>query len=153
MGTHSLNELQRLELTHYGLVVPYGNIGLGQHWLRYLYHNSWGVFYLSHCKAPFDISCDLTLTVKTWDEPVGSFQTAVWSYKGGPLTHWALVTHTCIIKLSLVQMMACRLVSAKPLSKCIYQMHFLNENIQIRLKFHWGLFPRVLLTIFQHWFR
>ena len=24
---------------------------------------------------------------------------------------------------------------------------------QLRLKFHWSLFPRVQLTIFQHWFR
>ena len=35
------------------------------------------------------------------------------------------------------------------ISKCIY----LNENYEFRLKFHWSLFLRVQLTIFQHWFR
>ena len=35
------------------------------------------------------------------------------------------------------------------ISKCI----FLNENIWIWLRSHWSLFPRVQLTIFQHWFR
>ena len=27
------------------------------------------------------------------------------------------------------------------------------EMLQLRLKFHWSLFPGVHLTIFQHWFR
>ena len=27
------------------------------------------------------------------------------------------------------------------------------ENVWIPIKFHWSLFPRVQLTIFQHWFR
>ena len=27
------------------------------------------------------------------------------------------------------------------------------KMFQLRLKFHWSLFPRVQLTIFQHWFR
>ena len=27
------------------------------------------------------------------------------------------------------------------------------KMFQLRLKFHWSLFPRVKLTIFQHWFR
>ena len=27
------------------------------------------------------------------------------------------------------------------------------EMLEFRLKFHWNLFPRVQLTIFQHWFR
>ena len=27
------------------------------------------------------------------------------------------------------------------------------EMFEFRLKFHWSLFPRVELTIFQHWFR
>ena len=30
---------------------------------------------------------------------------------------------------------------------------FLHENIILRLKFHWSLFLRAQLTIFQHWFR
>ena len=35
----------------------------------------------------------------------------------------------------------------------IFECIFLKENFQFRLKFHWSLFPRVQLTIFQHWFR
>ena len=27
------------------------------------------------------------------------------------------------------------------------------KMFEFRLKFHWSLFPRVKLTIFQHWFR
>ena len=33
------------------------------------------------------------------------------------LTHWSRVTHWCVGKLSLVQIMACRLDGAKPLSE------------------------------------
>ena len=33
------------------------------------------------------------------------------------LTHWGRVTHICVSELSLVQIMACRLVGAKPLSE------------------------------------
>ena len=40
----------------------------------------------------------------------------------------------------------------------IFQTTFLNEfswtkMYKFRLKFHWSLFPRVQLTISQHWFR
>ena len=40
----------------------------------------------------------------------------------------------------------------------ILQTTFLNvfssmKMFEFRLKFHWSLFPRVQLTIFQHWFR
>ena len=40
----------------------------------------------------------------------------------------------------------------------ISQTTFLNvfssmKMFEFRLKFHWSLFPRVQLTIFQHWFR
>ena len=35
----------------------------------------------------------------------------------------------------------------------IYKYIFFNEMYQFRLKFHWDLFLRVRLTIFQHWFR
>ena len=38
---------------------------------------------------------------------------------------------------------------ADDIFKCIS----LNENVWIRLKFHWSLFLRVQLTIIQHWFR
>ena len=30
---------------------------------------------------------------------------------------------------------------------------FLNEVLEFRLNFHWSLFMRVQLTLFQHWFR
>ena len=30
---------------------------------------------------------------------------------------------------------------------------FLNEKVWILIKFHWSLFLKVQLTIFQHWFR
>ena len=30
---------------------------------------------------------------------------------------------------------------------------FVNENVSISIEFHWSLFLRVQLTIFQHWFR
>ena len=30
---------------------------------------------------------------------------------------------------------------------------FLMKMFQLPLKFHWSLFPRVQLTLFQHWFR
>ena len=30
---------------------------------------------------------------------------------------------------------------------------FLIKLFEFRLKFHWSLFPRALLTLFQHWFR
>ena len=33
--------------------------------------------------------------------------------------------------------------------KCI----FFNKMFKFRLRFHWSLFPRVQLIIFQHWFR
>ena len=35
----------------------------------------------------------------------------------------------------------------------IFKSIFLNENVLISIKFHWSLFPRVQLMIFQHWFR
>ena len=35
----------------------------------------------------------------------------------------------------------------------IFKCIFLNDNVWISLRFHWSLFPRVQLTIFQHWFR
>ena len=38
---------------------------------------------------------------------------------------------------------------ADDIFKCI----FLNEMFDFRLKFHWSLFPRVQLTIFQQWIR
>ena len=34
-----------------------------------------------------------------------------------------------------------------------FQMHFFMKMHTFRLRFHWSLFPRVQLTIFQHWFR
>ena len=33
------------------------------------------------------------------------------------------------------------------------EFHFLNRNCLFRLKFHWNLFPKVQITIIQHWFR
>ena len=38
---------------------------------------------------------------------------------------------------------------ADDIFKCI----FTNENLWISIKFHWSLFPRVQLTIFQHRFK
>ena len=35
----------------------------------------------------------------------------------------------------------------------ISQTTFSMKMFEFRLKFHWSLFPRVQLTIFQHWFR
>ena len=35
----------------------------------------------------------------------------------------------------------------------IFKCIFLNEKFDFRFKFHWSLFLRVQLTIFQHWFR
>ena len=35
----------------------------------------------------------------------------------------------------------------------IFKSIFLKENVEFGLKFHWSLFPKVHLTIFQHWFR
>ena len=35
----------------------------------------------------------------------------------------------------------------------IFKRIFFNENFWISIKFHWNLFLRVQLTIFQHWFR
>ena len=34
----------------------------------------------------------------------------------------------------------------------IFKCILVNENLWIPIKFHWSLFPRVQLTIFQHWF-
>ena len=40
------------------------------------------------------------------------------------------------------------------ISQTTYSNAFLWMKIyEFRLKFHWSLFPRVQLTIFQHWFR
>ena len=35
----------------------------------------------------------------------------------------------------------------------IFKRMFSMKMFEFRLKFHWRLFPRVQLTIFQHWFR
>ena len=35
----------------------------------------------------------------------------------------------------------------------IFKCFFQNKMYEFRLKFHWSLFLKVLLTIFQHWFR
>ena len=35
----------------------------------------------------------------------------------------------------------------------IFKYVFMNEKVLFRFEFHWSLFTRVQLTIFQHWFR
>ena len=41
-----------------------------------------------------------------------------------------------------------------PITQTTFSRAFSWMNMfEFRLKFHWGLFPRVQLTIFQHWFR
>ena len=44
-----------------------------------------------------------------------------------------------------------------PFCRWHFQMHFFNEYVHEVYEFwsicHWSLFPRVQLTIFQHWFR
>ena len=41
-----------------------------------------------------------------------------------------------------------------PFRRRHFQMHFLEKKMfELRLKFHWSLFPRVQLAIFQQWFR
>ena len=42
------------------------------------------------------------------------------------LTHWSRVTHICVSKLTISQIMACRLVGTKPLSKPIMVYCYLN---------------------------
>ena len=65
---------------------------------------------------------------------------------------------------ALVQIMAWRRPGDKPLSEPMteftnaYMHHFSNtfsrmKMYEFQLRFHWSLFLRVKLTIFQHWFR
>ena len=50
------------------------------------------------------------------------------------------------------------LIEAEKKIDAILQIMFSNASswmkmFELRLKFHWSLFPKVHLTIFQHWFR
>ena len=63
-----------------------------------------------------------------------------------PTSQWHIVPHHWLTHWGRDKMVA------------IFQTTFSNafswmKMFKFRLKFHWSLFPRVQLTIFQHWFR
>ena len=99
-------------------------------------------------------ACSESIYGGVWIIP--SFQ--VWDY----VLHVEHVTH--VIKLNSLRPGR----NEQHFADDIFKRIFFNENVWIsifsnvfssmkmfefRLKFHWSLFPRVQLTMFQHWFR
>ena len=63
-----------------------------------------------------------------------------------------LVMHICVTWPQWVNTLKPR-QNGRHFPDDIFQCIFFNENVLFRLRFHWSLFPRVKLTIFQHWLR
>ena len=114
---------QIVYLTQCGLVMSYGDIELGQHWLR------WWLVAWWH-KAITWTSANLQ-SARSGD----NHQRAMACASHQSLTHWGRDKMDAI--------------SQTPFSSAFSWM----KIFEFRLKFHWSLFLRVQLTIFQHWFR
>ena len=107
---------------------------LNFHWSLFLHVLTWA-------KGPNDAKSALVhVMVWCWtDKPLLADPVHCFIYaapRGDKLTHWGRVMHIASVKLlpvSLVQIMACRLVGARPLSEPML------EYLTLRNKFQWNI--------------
>ena len=114
---------------------------------------SWKVGILNHSIdfKVYKFCCGTCQISDWWDnsKPISHGFEAFWSFTRfwnvpqfqvhdvqlSQLTHWGRVTHICVIQWSMVQIMACRLVGAKPL----FEPYWNIVNLNLRNKFQWNL--------------
>ena len=68
---------------------------------------------------------------------------------------WFIVTCNLLLYCTVLQRRCLIEAETKwsPFSRRHFKCIFLNEKYKIRVRFHWSLFRRAQLIIFQHWFR
>ena len=71
------------------------------------------------------------------------------SYQWAIFVWWKGLVHRCVTRLKLVNTLRPRQMSQTTFSNAFSWM----KMFEFRLKFHWSLFPRVQLKVFQQWFR
>ena len=106
--------------------------------------------------------------------PIPGMTTFIWSLESGTIQLW-----TCVWSITVIMMFYLKHMASETLLLCYYlKGHsetrstlwgrdeidaILQTTVsrtfswmkiyRFQIKFHWGLFPRVQLPIFQHWFR
>ena len=98
---HHNTSLGHNELIHCGLVMPYGDTEMGQHWLR-LWLIAWQHLGITWTNADFSLARFYGIQLRAISLWVLKLLFCVMSLKIILLTHWGRATHICVGKLTII---------------------------------------------------
>ena len=132
-----------------------GALKLSMSYKKHIFHCMvklfWVEFQIPHkISCPYIERCVLNSLVKNYEALY--LRACVFEMVPRPLGEKSLISGLCLFFTNTVNTLRLR-QDGNHFPDDIFQCIFLMKMIKFRLRFHWSLFPRVQLTIFQHWFR